>query len=89
MSGKDAVLMLAMREGYPELQSLSGKLVESFVFMQLAAQLDTQDEPCHLIHYRDREQREIDFVIETPDGTTVGVEVKAVPMLALWGERRY
>lgn len=56
---------------------LSGKLVEGFVFTQLAAQLDAQDEPCHLTHYRDREQREIDFVIETPDGVTVGVEVKA------------
>lgn len=56
---------------------LSGKLAEGFVFTQLAAQLDAQDEPCHLTHYRDREQREIDFVIETPDGVTVGVEVKA------------
>lgn len=54
-----------------------GKLVEGFVFTQLAAQLEAQDEPCHLTHYRDREQREIDFVIETPDGVTVGVEVKA------------
>jgi predicted AAA+ superfamily ATPase len=56
---------------------LGGKLVEGFVFTQLTAQLDAQDEPCHLTHYRDREQREIDFLIETPDGVTVGVEVKA------------
>jgi predicted AAA+ superfamily ATPase len=56
---------------------LGGKLVESFVFTQLAAQLDAQDEPCHLTHYRDREQREIDFLIETPEGMTVAVEVKA------------
>lgn len=55
----------------------SGKLVEGFVFTQLAAQLDAQDEPHSLTHYRDREQREIDFVIETPDGMTVGIEVKA------------
>jgi predicted AAA+ superfamily ATPase len=56
---------------------LSGKLVESFVFAQLTAQLDAQEEPCQLSHYRDREQREIDFLIETPDGMTVAVEVKA------------
>ncbi|OYT93045.1 MAG: AAA family ATPase [Burkholderiales bacterium PBB3] len=56
---------------------LSGKLVEGFVYTQLAAQLEAQDEPCHLSHYRDREQREIDFVIEAPDGMTVGIEVKA------------
>jgi hypothetical protein len=56
---------------------LGGKLVESFVFTQLAAQLGAHEEPCSLTHYRDREQREIDFLIETPDGVTVGVEVKA------------
>lgn len=55
----------------------SGKLVEGFVFTQLAAHLDAQDEPHSLTHYRDREQREIDFVVETPDGMTVGIEVKA------------
>lgn len=55
----------------------SGKLVEGFVFTQLAAQLDAQDEPHSLTHYRDREQREIDFVVETPDGMTMGIEVKA------------
>ncbi len=55
----------------------SGKLVEGFVFAQLAAHLDAQDEPHSLTHYRDREQREIDFVVETPDGLTVGIEVKA------------
>jgi len=55
----------------------SGKLVEGFVFAQLAALLEAQDDPHSLTHYRDREQREIDFVIETPDGTTIGIEVKA------------
>ncbi len=55
----------------------SGMLVEGFVFTQLAAQLDAQDEPHSLTHYRDREQREIDYVVETPDGMTVGIEVKA------------
>ncbi len=55
----------------------SGKLVEAFVFSQLAAQCDAQDEPHALTHYRDRDQREIDFIIETPDGCTIGIEVKA------------
>ena len=41
----------------------SGKLVEGFVFSQLAAQLDAQGDAHSLTHYRDREQREIDFVI--------------------------
>jgi len=55
----------------------SGKLVEGFVYTQLAAQLDALDESGALTHYRDREQREIDFVIETQDGMTLGIEVKA------------
>jgi predicted AAA+ superfamily ATPase len=55
----------------------SGKLVEGFVFSQLAAQIDAQGDLHSLTHYRDREQREIDFVIETPDGMTLCIEVKA------------
>ncbi len=55
----------------------SGKLVEGFVFAQLAAQIDAQEDTYSLSHYRDREQREIDFVIETPDGMSIGIEVKA------------
>tara|TARA_R110002012_G_scaffold268231_1_gene452147 strand:- start:213 stop:464 length:252 start_codon:yes stop_codon:yes gene_type:complete len=30
-----------------------------------------------LFHYRDREKREIDFVIERDDGALLGVEIKA------------
>jgi uncharacterized protein len=55
----------------------SGKLVEAFVYTQLVAQLEAQEELHELTHYRDRERREIDFVVETPDGTTIGIEVKA------------
>lgn len=52
-------------------------LVEGFIFTQLAAQIDAQEDTFSLSHYRDREQREIDFIIETPDGMTLGIEVKA------------
>jgi uncharacterized protein len=55
----------------------SGKLVESYVFSQLAAQLEAQEDTHTLSHYRDREQREIDFIVETPQGITLGIEVKA------------
>ena len=54
----------------------SGKLVETFVFQELAAQIE-QDGRYALYQYRDREKREIDFIIERDDGSTVGVEVKA------------
>lgn len=53
-----------------------GKLVESWVYHELSAALDTVD-GCSIFHYRDREQREIDFILENDDGTLVGIEVKA------------
>lgn len=55
----------------------SGKLVETFVFNELAAQIDVHGGSYELSHYRDREQREIDFLIERDDGALLGIEVKA------------
>jgi predicted AAA+ superfamily ATPase len=54
----------------------SGKLVESFVFHELAAQIDL-DNQYRLFHYRDRADREIDFLVERGDGAVLGIEVKA------------
>lgn len=52
-----------------------GKLVETFVFNELKAQIDLSYE-YSLYQYRDREKREIDFIIENEQGDMVGVEVK-------------
>jgi predicted AAA+ superfamily ATPase len=54
----------------------SGKLMETFVFQELAAQVDLGGAYA-LYQYRDRKNREIDFIIEREDGALVGVEVKA------------
>lgn len=54
-----------------------GKLVESFAFNELAAQVDMSDGEYELYHYRDRERREIDFLIEREDGALLGIEIKA------------
>ena len=55
----------------------SGKLIETFAFNQLVALVDTQNGNYELFHYRDREQREIDFVIEREDQALLGIEIKA------------
>ena len=55
----------------------SGKLIETFAFNELIAQIDAADGLYELWHYRDRQQREIDFLIEREDGALVGVEIKA------------
>jgi predicted AAA+ superfamily ATPase len=54
----------------------SGKMVETFVFNELVAQIDLHD-GYRLYHYRDRLKREIDFIVENNRGELLGVEVKA------------
>lgn len=55
----------------------SGKLIETFVFNEIAAQVDTNTNQYELFHYRDREKREIDFIIENEDQALLGIEVKS------------
>ena len=56
---------------------LHGKLIETFVFNQLSAILDAQEDEYRLYHYRDREQREVDFILENEAGDVIGIEVKS------------
>jgi len=55
----------------------NGKLMETFVYNQLAAILEADNKDYFLYHYRDREKREIDFMIENEDGNLLGLEVKS------------
>ena len=54
-----------------------GKLLETFVYNELATQLDVWQDDYALYHYRDNENREIDLLIERYDGALLGIEVKA------------
>ena len=52
-----------------------GQLLESFVIQQLRVHASWLDRTLHFSHYRDKDQKEVDLVIE--DGTNVyGVEIK-------------
>jgi predicted AAA+ superfamily ATPase len=53
-----------------------GKLVETFVYHELATQVDLVGD-CTLYHYRDHDKREIDFLVEDGEGRMLGIEVKA------------
>ena len=55
----------------------SGKLIETFAFNELAAQVDASNNLYTLWHYRDRQKREIDFLIEREDGAMIGIEIKS------------
>ena len=54
----------------------SGKLMETFIFQELSAQIDL-DSDYSLYQYRDTKKREIDFLIEKQNECIVGIEVKA------------
>jgi predicted AAA+ superfamily ATPase len=55
-----------------------GGLVETFVFTELTRLLAaSNDRGISLMYLRDRDGREVDFVLEARDGRVAGVEVKA------------
>lgn len=60
-----------------------GKLFESFVFTEISSIIDSHPGLYKLYHYRDRRQREVDFLIERDDGNLLGVEVKASTSVSL------
>jgi predicted AAA+ superfamily ATPase len=54
-----------------------GKLVETFAFHEVSTQAGIHSEIYELFHYRDREQREIDLIIEREDQSLLGIEIKS------------
>jgi predicted AAA+ superfamily ATPase len=54
-----------------------GGLTENFVLGELARQLTWSQTTIRLYHYRDRDQYEVDGVLEDNAGQIVGIEVKA------------
>lgn len=59
-----------------------GSLLESFVYNELRKQALWSDEPLTFHHYRDKDQVEVDIVIETLSGQCFAIEVKAAATLS-------
>jgi uncharacterized protein len=76
-SGLAAFLVGFHRPDQRNLESLVGPLIENFVIGELMRQATWSETILRAYHYRDRDNREIDLVLESSDGTLVGVEVKA------------
>ena len=77
----DSGLLTAMR-GYSVARlrsdrSLLGPLLETFVFSELLKGTAWAKERVSIFHYRDKDQLEVDFVLENAAGQIVGIEVKA------------
>ncbi|MBI4898132.1 MAG: ATP-binding protein [Actinobacteria bacterium] len=56
---------------------LGGMFFESFVAMELERQISWLDDRPQMYHFRDRDQREVDIVLEHRDGSVTAVEVKS------------
>jgi hypothetical protein len=54
-----------------------GALLETFVFSEVMKQAAWSEERYSLSHYRDKDQDEVDLVVEDRSGALVGIEVKA------------
>ena len=58
-------------------RSLLGPLLETFVYGELAKQVGWSDKRIGFFHFRTKEGREVDLVMEDRFGRVVGIEVKA------------
>jgi predicted AAA+ superfamily ATPase len=77
----DSGLLTAMRgHGLARLRAdrdLFGPILESFVFSELLKTSSWSEEYVSIFYYRDKDQYEVDFVLENAAGEVVGIEVKA------------
>jgi predicted AAA+ superfamily ATPase len=62
--------------------SFAGSVFESFVAMELLRQRDWSDCSPTLYHYRDKQQREVDVVMELRSGEIAGVEIKTAATIS-------
>jgi predicted AAA+ superfamily ATPase len=76
-SGLLAAQLGATAERVAADRATFGKLLETFVFSEVLKQITWMDGACALHHYRDKDQDEVDFVVEDSTGSVVGIEVKA------------
>ncbi len=77
----DSGLLAAMRGVTPEWvgrdRTVFGPILETFVFSELLKLASWADERVSFSHYRDKDQYEVDVVMEDRLGRIVGIEVKA------------
>jgi predicted AAA+ superfamily ATPase len=76
-SGLPAAILGVTAERIAGDRTIFGPLLETFVFSEVLKQVGWLDEECSLSHYRDKDQDEVDIVIENEAADLVGIEVKA------------
>lgn len=58
-------------------QLMFGHILENYVTMELIKQLSYKFLQLQIFHYRTTSGEEVDFILETPDGKIIGIEVKS------------
>jgi predicted AAA+ superfamily ATPase len=77
----DSGLLAALRELSPARLAADrgafGALLETFIFSEVLKLASWTGQRFEFSHYRDKDQDEVDLVIENPEGKIAGLEVKA------------
>ena len=76
-SGLLAAILGVTAERVVRDRTLFGPLLEAFVFSEVLKQGTWLGDTCTLSHYRDKDQDEVDIVVENETAGFVGIEVKA------------
>lgn len=58
-------------------KNLMGSLMETWVCTELLKAIAVSEADCQLFHYRDKNKREVDFILSENNGRATGIEVKA------------
>lgn len=70
------LLGLDVHETQHKQPHLYGRIVENFVASELTKQLSYSDIKASIYHFRTADNKEVDFVLERPNGSLAGIEVK-------------
>jgi predicted AAA+ superfamily ATPase len=76
-SGLLAALLGATEKRIGKDRSVFGPLLETFAFAEVMKKVDWLAETCRLYHYRDKDQDEVDIIVEGESGDVIGIEVKS------------
>ena len=76
-SGLLAALLGVTAKRITKDRSVLGPLLETFAFSEVLKQISWFDRSLRMHHYRDRDQDEVDIVVENDSGEVIGIEIKA------------
>lgn len=76
-TGLACALMQLNQPQIEQQPTVFGQVLESFVYGELRKQASWHSESMEFYHYRDKDQYEVDMVMENSAGRFVGIEVKA------------